>query len=161
MSAQLPAGFLLRPATRADGPEVTAVVFSVLEEYGLRGDPHDTDRDLSDIEQTYFRAGGCFDVLIETAPQRIVGSIGLLPLAEGGCELRKMYLLPAVRGRGLGKFLLTHALAEARRLGFRRVVLETADVLKEAVQLYRSFGFQPGTKAHVASRCDLVLEKWL
>ena len=151
----------MRPATRVDGAAVKVLVFSVLEEYGLRGDPHDTDRDLSDIEQFYFRPGGSFHVLVETAPQRIVGSIGLLPLAERSCELRKMYLLPSVRGRGLGKFLLTHALEEARRLGFRRVVLETAEVLREAVQLYRSFGFQPGTKGHVASRCDLVLEKSL
>ena len=156
-----PAGFAIRPATSADGPEVTALVFSVLQEYGLSGDPHETDRDLSDIETFYFGAGGSFHVVVAETTQRIVGTIGLLPLEDGRCELRKMYLAPAHRGRGLGRFLLMHALEDARRLGFKRVVLETAAVLKEAVQLYRSFGFQPGVKSHVASRCDLVLEKWL
>ena len=49
-----------------------------------------------------------------------------------------MYLHKSQRGRGLGKFLLDSALAQARELGFTRVTLETASVLKEAIALYES-----------------------
>jgi putative acetyltransferase len=70
------------------------------------------------------------------------------------CELRKMYLRRDCRGRGYGKRLLEHALAQARERGFRRITLETASVLKEAIRLYQSYGFVPYTPAHLSPRCD-------
>jgi putative acetyltransferase len=143
----------LRPATSADGPAVRELVFGVLREYGLKPDPADTDADLNDIEASYTARGGDFHVL-ETPDGRIVGTVGLYPQGPGVCELRKMYLARDVRGRGHGRRLLDHALASARARGFRRMVLETASVLKEAVALYRRYGFHPYQAEHVASRCD-------
>jgi putative acetyltransferase len=148
-----PAPPRLRPATNADGTAVRELVFGVLREYGLKPDPADTDADLNDLEASYPARGGLFDVL-ETSDGRIVGSVGVYPLGPGVCELRKMYLSPPARGRGQGKRLLDHALAAARAKGFRRVVLETASVLKEAIALYRRYGFKPHQAEHVSSRCD-------
>ena len=88
----------------------------------------------------------------------IVGCGGLFPVSPDSVELRKMYLLPEARGKGLGKTLLTQLLAEARRLGYKRVVLETNSVLKEAIALYRSFGFAPVARDHLADRCDQAWE---
>ncbi len=65
-----------------------------------------------------------------------------------------MYLHPSYRKKGYGKQLLTYALQKARELGFRRVELETASVLKEAIRLYESFGFRPFTSQHLSTRCD-------
>jgi len=65
-----------------------------------------------------------------------------------------MYLHRDYRGQGLGKGLLDNALADARRLGFASVVLETASVLKEAIALYESYGFTPYQPDHLAPRCD-------
>jgi putative acetyltransferase len=65
-----------------------------------------------------------------------------------------MYLHRDYRGKGHGKRLLEHALAEARRLGFKTITLETASVLKEAIRLYESYGFQPYTPTHLSRRCD-------
>jgi putative acetyltransferase len=70
------------------------------------------------------------------------------------CELRKMYLQRDYRGRGYGKQLLEHALAQAQELGFRQITLETASVLKEAIRLYERYGFVPYTPAHLSPRCD-------
>jgi putative acetyltransferase len=65
-----------------------------------------------------------------------------------------MYLHRAYRGRGLGRRLLEDALANARRLGFARMTLETASVLKEAIRLYESYGFTPYQPDHLSGRCD-------
>lgn len=65
-----------------------------------------------------------------------------------------MYLTPAVRGKGLGRRLLEDLLAMARSRGHRRVVLDTASVLKEAIALYRSRGFQPYDNPDRVQRCD-------
>ena len=144
--------FILRPATNADGPGVLALVTRVLREYGLEPDTAGLDADLGDIGKHYL-AGGSFDVLVEESGA-IVGSVGLHPVDATTCELRKMYLAPGVRGGGQGARLLDHALARARELGFARVTLETAAVLKTAIALYKRRGFQSLPAAPLASRCD-------
>jgi putative acetyltransferase len=142
----------IRPATNADAEVVRALVFEVLEEYGLKPDPDGIDADLRDIEARYVAPGGMFDVAEDEG--RIVGSVGLCRKADGVCELRKMYLARSARGQGLGKGLLEHALDRARALGFRRVELETAGVLVEAIRLYTRRGFRPVEPAHLSARCD-------
>ncbi|HEY4413805.1 MAG TPA: GNAT family N-acetyltransferase [Gaiellaceae bacterium] len=57
-------------------------------------------------------------------------------------ELKRMYVVPAARGRGLGRRLLDELEAEARRLGYRGVVLETGDRQPEALGLYLSSGYE-------------------
>jgi GNAT superfamily N-acetyltransferase len=143
----------LRRATEADGPAVQTLVSTVLVEYGLRPDPSGTDADLQDFEAHYLARGGDFVVLTD-ATGAIVGTCGLYPLADGAVELRKMYLAKSLRGRGQGRRLLEWALARARELGFRRVTLETAGVLKEAVALYERNGFKPDCTGLHSCRCD-------
>ena len=143
----------LRSATNQDRQAIEALVFGVLAEYGLKPDPGGTDSDLQDIERSYLASGGLFDVLTDGAGE-VVGSVGLFPLSDSVCELRKMYLAAAVRGQGLGRRLLDHALRRARELGFARVVLETASVLREAVALYERYGFRRYEPGHLAARCD-------
>lgn len=143
----------IRPATNADRVAVELVVFGVLAEYGLAPDPGGTDADLRDLEASYHEAGGCFDVLIDGAGE-VIGSVGLARVSETTCELRKMYLARAARGQGWGRRLLDHALGRAVALGFTRVVLETASVLREAVALYERSGFRPYVPEHLAARCD-------
>ncbi|HEX8371313.1 MAG TPA: GNAT family N-acetyltransferase [Chthoniobacterales bacterium] len=125
----------LRPATNEDRAAVENLVFSVLAEYGLSPDPGGTDSDLHSIEDTYQKSGGCFAVLVSDAGE-VVGSVGIFPMSSSTCELRKMYLARSARGRGFGRLLLEHALAQAAALGFTRVTLETASVLREAISLY-------------------------
>jgi putative acetyltransferase len=146
-----------RNARSEDSAAVRALVERVLSEYSLDFDPADTDADLKDLKNSYECRGGVFHV-IEAAGGAIVGCGGLCPISADTVELRKMYLLPEARGRGLGKELLTRLLAEARRLGYKRVILETNSVLKEAIALYRSFGFVPVAREHLACRCDQAWE---
>lgn len=143
----------LRLADNKDSESIARLVFEVLREYGLKPDPASTDADLKDIESSYFQRGGTFLVL-EEKDDSIVGAYGLYPMENQTCELRKMYLHKAYRGKGLGKFLLEDALSRARQFGFREVVLETASVLKEAIALYKSYGFVEYTPDHLSSRCD-------
>jgi putative acetyltransferase len=145
--------FTLRPATNSDRAAIESLVFGVLAEYGLAPDPNGTDADLQDIETEYGRKGGMFDVLMNENGL-IVGSVALHATSGSTCEIRKMYLASSARGKGLGRRLLEHALAEAKSLGFGRVELETASVLKEAIALYESYGFRKFCASHLSSRCD-------
>lgn len=143
----------LRPAVDADAPAVRALVFAALAEHGLRPDPAGTDADLDDLAANYPGRGGDFVVLVDEAG-RVIGTCGLYPLGEGEVELRKMYLAPPYRGRGQGKRLLAWALGRARELGFRRIELETAQVLRTAIALYERAGFRRACGQPNAGRCD-------
>ena len=143
----------MRRASNKDREEVTRLVYGVLKEYGLEPDPGATDADLADIERSYFARGGAFFVLTDQ-DGLIIGAYGLYLIENQTCELRKMYLHKSHRGKGLGKLLLDSALAEAKKLGFRRMTLETASVLKEAIALYESYGFVEYEPTHMSARCD-------
>lgn len=143
---------VLRSATNADRDTVKQLVLGVLAEYGLQPDLDGTDADLNDLEANYLDRGGVFEV-VENGDGQLLGSIGLYPLDHETIELRKMYFDPALRGRGLGRKLLDRMITIAKEKGYRRVFLETASKLKQAVHLYESGGFRPVHDTHTP-RCD-------
>jgi len=146
-------GISVRAATNRDCEAVKQLVFAVLAEHGLAGDPESTDADLDDLESNYQARGGFFDVF-ETTKQEVVGSVGIYPLDKDTCELRKMYFAPGIRGRGLGRFTVKYSIERAKELGFKRIVLETSSKLEIARHLYLSFGFKAVKSDHLASRAD-------
>ncbi|HSU29086.1 MAG TPA: GNAT family N-acetyltransferase, partial [Chitinophagaceae bacterium] len=63
------------------------------------------------------------------------------------CELVKMYLLPQARGHGLGKILIEKCMSQAKELGFSKIYLESMPELKQAISLYKKYGWQPLDKS--------------
>jgi GNAT superfamily N-acetyltransferase len=70
-----------------------------------------------------------------------VGLGGLKPVSDEIAEIKRMYIRPSARGRGLGRHLLEQLLVDARALEFQVVRLESAAFMPEAHALYRSAGF--------------------
>jgi GNAT superfamily N-acetyltransferase len=66
----------------------------------------------------------------------------LKSLAEEDAYLKRMFVRPAYRGRGLSRLVLEQLLGDAREIGYRRVLLETAPFMTAAHRLYRSVGFR-------------------
>jgi putative acetyltransferase len=149
----LPEKFNIRTAVNEDSDEIKALISGILDEYQLSYDPQSTDRDLDNIEDSYANNFGIFDVVVNP-DGTIIASTGLFRVNKTTCELRKMYLLKEYRGMGLGKFLLDHSIGAAERLGYKKIVLETASVLKEAIGLYEKYGFKKYEPEHLSSRCD-------
>lgn len=144
-----------RAATNNDIPIIKSIVFDALQEYGLQPDGETTDQDLENIEVSYTDRSGYF--CIAESAEGPVATGGLMRLSADRCELRKMYMIKAARGQGIGKQLLEYLLDRARRDDYKEVVLETASVLVEAIGLYKKYGFEPSNDLELSSRCDQAM----
>lgn len=146
--------FRIREAEPGDRAAIRTVIVAVMSEYGLASDLEGNDADLHDVVASYRERGGTFRV-VTSAEGDIVGCGGLYPVDERDVEIRRMYLLPAARGIGIGRTLLEQLIAFAEERHFERVVLETASVLKEAIALYRKHGFVPvAHRSRPLRQCD-------
>lgn len=85
--------------------------------------------------------GGVF--VVARAGAATVGCGGVQALTAHTAEIKRMWIDPGWRGLGLAKRLLATLEDHARRLGHRRVVLDTNASLREAVALYESSGYEP------------------
>jgi putative acetyltransferase len=153
--------FTIRPWEVADRQAVAEVIGTVLAEYGLGWEPEGADRDVLEIEKYYLETGGEFWILLNAGGQ-VIGSAGYHPISRsvGAVEIRKMYLLRAYRGRGLGRYVLGELEKAIKLRGFQEIWIETASVLKEAVQLYENNGYVASSGVETV-RCDRVYVKKL
>jgi putative acetyltransferase len=152
--------FLIRDWEERERTQAAEVIRSVLSEYGLGWEPDGADRDVLQVEEFYLAAGGEFWVIEHQ--NQIVGTGAYYPIHRGekAVEIRKMYLLPTVRGLGLGKHLLQQLETAIANRGFEQIWIETASVLKAAVKLYESHGYIPTTGVET-QRCDRIYVKYL
>lgn len=72
-----------------------------------------------------------------------LGCVALRPLGDGACEMKRLYVHPVSRGLGLGKALVAAIIDTAAQRGYRELKLDTLPQLKDAIALYRGFGFAP------------------
>ena len=152
--------FCIRPWQPSDRHQAAQVIATVLKEYGLGWEPEGADADVMAVETFYWQSQGAFWVVVDGA--ELVGTVGYHPIQRGpqAAEIRKMYLLPSVRGRGLGRYLLQLVEQAIQTAGYRQIWVETASVLKEAVCLYERAGYVPA-EGVVTCRCDLIYVKHL
>ena len=135
---------LLRPIEARDDAAVAAIIREVMPAFGACGAGFAiSDREVDAMSAAYAAPRSAYFVVEEGG--RVIGGAGIAPLDGGDadtCELRKMYYLPAARGRGLGERVLRLCLDQARAFGFRRCYLETLTGMDAAMKLYERAGFR-------------------
>ncbi len=156
---------LLRPIEARDDGAIAAVIREVMPEFGADG-PGTALHDEEVGAMSMHYRGPAARYLVAQRAGTIVGGCGVAPLNAGPidtAELRKMYLLPAARGQGIGRALLRAALEAACELGFAQVYLETMEHMAAARAMYASEGFVQlpaslGDTGHFACHCSYLLD---
>ena len=91
------------------------------------------------IEAYYAERGGAFFVAEDET--RLAGIFGLERVSSEAMELRRMYVEPALRRRGVARAMLTFAEAECARRGCATLELSTSELQREALAFYRNAGY--------------------
>ena len=135
---------VIRTIEEKDNAAIANVIRRTLEEFGANRPGTVYFDAATDALYQIFQNTKRSVYYVAEAEGKVVGGGGIFPsagLPEDTCELVKMYLLPPVRGLGLGKKLIQQCIDFARDAGYKNIYLETMPELKQALKTYEKFGF--------------------
>jgi len=96
-------------------------------------------REMAELPGKYAEPEGC--LLLARKGETVIGGVGLWPLEEKICEMKRLYVRPSWLGRGVGRRLALAIIAQARERGYQSMRLDTLPQLTAARGLYHSLGF--------------------
>jgi GNAT superfamily N-acetyltransferase len=112
-------------------------------------------KELADLPGGYAPPSG--RLLLANFNGQLAGCVALHSLEPGICEMKRLYLRPAFRGKGLGRIMVETIIREARDIGYHRLRLDTIEpLMKDAVRTYRKMGFRE-IAPYCANPCEGAL----
>jgi ribosomal protein S18 acetylase RimI-like enzyme len=127
----------------AHGPERLDDIRELFSEYvetlGFDLDFQDYEREYGELPGEYAPPDG--RLLLALYGSKTAGCVALRKFAEGDCEMKRLYVRREFRGKGVGRALAVVIIDAAKKMGYRKMMLDTVPSMVEALALYRSLGF--------------------
>jgi GNAT superfamily N-acetyltransferase len=139
-----------RAESEKDIAQVRELVWEYLQWVNSRGREEYGEGTVLDIEamlEQTVAEEGMFSppdgrLLLAVEGTEAAGVAGLRRMRDEIGEIKRMYTRPSHRRRGIARALLDELIGEARSIGYRVLRLDTGEIMREALALYRSAGFQ-------------------
>jgi putative acetyltransferase len=130
---------------QAESPEHVARARELFQEYavslGFSLCFQGFDKELAGLPGEYALRDGRLLLALEN--EQNAGCVALRRIDKETCEMKRLYVRPVFRGKGVGRELARTIIEEAREMGYRKMRLDTLPSMKEAIALYQSLGFRP------------------
>lgn len=130
---------------QAKSPEEIQEVRKLFEEYvawlGINLCFQNFDKEVAELPGDYAPPNG--RLTLATERDDVAGCVALRRIGEDVCEMKRLYVRPQFRGRGLGRTLTENLIHEARSIGYKRMRLDTLPGrMDRAIAMYRLLGFK-------------------
>lgn len=101
------------------------------------------EEELAALPGKYAQPDGIVLLMRDESDDQVLGCIAMRRQSGNSCEMKRLYLTDAARGKGQGRALVEALIEHARAVGYRHMVLDTLGHMNGAVRLYERTGFQP------------------
>ena len=130
-----------------DFPKAISTLFSEYTEMLIAGDPlfqeylniQNYDEELEHLDIKYGLPSG--RLYLALCDRKLAGCIGLRKIDDQNCEMKRLYVRPAFRGKNIGGELIQQILKDAKKIGYSHMLLDTLPFLKSAIHMYKAYGF--------------------
>ncbi len=130
---------IVHAATEEHYEDVRKLFIEYADSLGFDLEFQDFSRELATLPGQYAPPQGC--ILLAKDSEQVIGCVALRPFEVGICEMKRLYVVPEFRGRGIGRDLAQMVINEACERGYKKMRLDTIESMKEARTLYSSLGF--------------------
>ena len=130
---------IVRPLTAAQWTAARSLVSGYAASLGVSLDFQNFATELAHLSEVYAPPAGVF--LLARLEDDWIGCGGLRRITAERCEMKRLYVVPAAQGHGVGRALAISLIADARRAGYSSMVLDTLPSMSHAQALYESLGF--------------------
>lgn len=130
-----------------DRPDLVRELFSEYTRLIISKDPRfeeylaiqSFDEELSHLERKYGGPGG--RLYLAYWKDKLAGCVAMRQIGEDRCEMKRLYVRLVFRGIGIGDTLVDTLISDARRHGYKAMLLDTFPFLERAIEMYRKRGF--------------------
>ena len=126
-----------------DSPELWLEARRLVQAYAASLDIdlgfQDFAHELATLSDHYGPPAGCF--VLASWSGRLVACGGVRPFKDSACEMKRLYVTPDHRGKGIGQAIATALIDRARELGYKEILLDTLSSMQDALRLYARLGF--------------------
>lgn len=128
-------------------PKEIRILFSEYTKMLIEGDSsfqkylelQNYDEELEHLEKKYGLPDG--RLYLAFYHGELAGCIGLRKIDEWNCEMKRLYVRPAFRGKRIGSKLVQQIIKDAKEIGYSYMLLDTLPFLKSAINMYETIGF--------------------
>jgi len=127
----------------AESEEHLLIIKKLFTEYASRLDFNldfqNFEKEVAELPGEYAPPEG--RLIIALCDDEAIGCVALRKFANGICEMKRLYVRPPFRGKGIGRELVKIIIHEGKKIGYKKMLLDTVPSMKEAITLYQSIGF--------------------
>lgn len=130
----------IEPETKKDFTQFYNLCIEYISSLGFELDFQGVDSELANLPGVYAPPQGA--IILARHTNTAIGCVALKKLEEDICEMKRLYVKPEFRGRGLGLKLSKLILEKAKKIGYTKMRLDTVSWMKEAISIYKLLGFK-------------------
>jgi len=150
-------GLIIRKYQESDYEEVWNLHNIALDSVGAHGGNGPWDEDLKNIEKVYLNNDSEF--LVAVMDNKIVGMGALLKKDNSKAEIKRMRVLPEYQSKGIGKLILNKLENTAKKLGYKKLILDTTIEQIIAQKLYEKYGYKKTGRTEMGRFECILYEK--